>query len=56
MAKLRRAFTETLNALASGAPLADPRRTKKPWSPRYGVRRAAWHVLDHAWEIQDRSS
>jgi hypothetical protein len=56
MAKLRRAFTETLTALASGAPLADPRRTKKPWSPRYGVRRAAWHVLDHAWEIQDRSS
>ena len=56
MAKLRRAFTETLTAVTSGAPLADPRRTKKPWSPRYGVRRAAWHVLDHAWEIQDRSN
>jgi hypothetical protein len=55
MAKLRRSFTETLTALTSGAPLAHPRRTKRPWSPRYGVRRAAWHVLDHAWEIQDRS-
>jgi hypothetical protein len=24
------------------------------WPPRYAVRRAAWHVLDHAWEIEDR--
>lgn len=24
------------------------------WTPRYYVRRAAWHVLDHAWEIEDR--
>lgn len=24
------------------------------WSPRYFVRRAAWHILDHAWEIEDR--
>jgi hypothetical protein len=23
-------------------------------SPRYFVRRAAWHILDHAWEIEDR--
>jgi hypothetical protein len=22
--------------------------------PRYFVRRAAWHILDHAWEIEDR--
>ena len=26
---------------------------KWPW--RYVVRRIAWHVLDHAWEIEDRS-
>lgn len=25
------------------------------WPVRYWVRRAAWHVLDHAWEIQDRT-
>ena len=24
------------------------------WTPRRFVRRAAWHVLDHAWEIEDR--
>lgn len=24
------------------------------WPPRYFIRRAAWHVLDHAWEIDDR--
>jgi hypothetical protein len=25
------------------------------WPLRYGVRRIAWHVLDHAWEMQDRT-
>ena len=25
------------------------------WAPRYAVRRMAWHVTDHAWEIEDRS-
>ena len=25
------------------------------WPVRYYVRRAAWHVLDHAWEVEDRS-
>ena len=25
------------------------------WPFRYVVRRMAWHVLDHAWEIEDRS-
>ncbi len=24
------------------------------WKPRYFVRRVAWHVLDHVWEIEDR--
>jgi len=24
------------------------------WTPRYFTRRAAWHILDHAWEIEDR--
>lgn len=45
-----------LEALASvardGVPPA-PRGGAR-WSPRYFVRRAAWHVLDHAWEIEDR--
>jgi hypothetical protein len=25
------------------------------WPVRYAARRIAWHALDHAWEIQDRS-
>jgi hypothetical protein len=25
------------------------------WTPRYFVRRLAWHELDHAWEIEDRA-
>ena len=37
-----------------GVPLSGPRGGAM-WSPRYFVRRAAWHVLDHAWEIEDRS-
>lgn len=24
------------------------------WTARYFVRRSAWHILDHAWEIEDR--
>jgi len=27
----------------------------KGWPSRYAARRIAWHVLDHAWEIEDRS-
>jgi hypothetical protein len=26
------------------------------WPARYFVRRTTWHVLDHAWEIQDKSA
>ena len=28
---------------------------EKGWLPRYAARRIAWHVLDHAWEIEDRT-
>ncbi len=28
---------------------------ERRWTPRYAARRTAWHALDHAWEIQDRS-
>jgi len=27
----------------------------KGWPARYAARRIAWHALDHAWEIEDRS-
>jgi hypothetical protein len=26
------------------------------WPVRYAIRRTAWHALDHAWEIEDRST
>jgi len=26
------------------------------WPSRYSLRRLAWHVLDHAWEIEDKSA
>ncbi len=41
-------------AVTDGLPAAGP-RGGKIWLPRYFVRRAAWHVLDHAWEIEDRT-
>jgi hypothetical protein len=28
---------------------------EKGWPPRYAARRIAWHALDHAWEIEDRT-
>jgi hypothetical protein len=54
--RLRSAFLGTLTAIVRGEPIAKPRNTKKPWSPRYAIRRSAWHALDHAWEIEDRSA
>ena len=33
-----------------------PELSTKSWPWRYGARRVAWHVLDHAWEMQDRSA
>jgi len=51
----REAALQAFIAGASGRPMPDPRQTKRPWTPRYFVRRAVWHVLDHAWEIEDRA-
>ena len=56
MSELRRSFVEALRLLAAGEDLPTPNKVKKPWTPRYAVRRSAWHALDHAWEIEDRSS
>ena len=55
MAAVRASALDALAARARGEPIADPRQTKRPWSPRYYTRRSAWHALDHAWEIEDRS-
>lgn len=46
----RAAVAESLrSARVAAAP------TEKVWPPRYAARRIAWHALDHAWEIEDRS-
>jgi hypothetical protein len=45
----RRLISSVIAAPWDGLP-AEP-----GWPPRYAARRIAWHVLDHAWEIQDRS-
>jgi hypothetical protein len=56
MEELRDAFIAALTARAAGDDPPHPNRVRKRWQPRYAVRRSAWHALDHAWEIQDRSS
>jgi hypothetical protein len=52
---LHKAILAALAARAHDKPVADPNKVEKLWSPRYHVRRSAWHALDHAWEIEDRS-
>jgi hypothetical protein len=50
IAALRAAIVVTVRPAPGGTPVQDT-----GWPPRYAVRRLAWHVLDHAWEMQDRS-
>jgi hypothetical protein len=46
----RNAMLELLRQPSDGGPLAD-----RKWTQRYAARRIAWHALDHAWEMEDRS-
>jgi hypothetical protein len=55
IADVHDAALATLRARALGLPAPDPNSVTRPWSPRYYIRRAAWHWLDHAWEIEDRA-
>ncbi len=50
----RQAVLKALAAAAHGETPARGPRGGAYWTPRYFVRRVAWHVLDHAWEIEDR--
>lgn len=47
---MRAAMLEVLRRPSDGGPLAG-----RTWTQRYAARRIAWHALDHAWEIEDRS-
>lgn len=49
-AAMRAEIVEVLRGASEGTPLVD-----KGWPARYAARRIAWHVLDHAWEIEDKS-
>jgi hypothetical protein len=50
----RQAVLDGLVSAAHGEIPAKGPRGGVRWTPRYFVRRVAWHVLDHAWEIEDR--
>ena len=50
IAAMRRSILEVV-----GAPSAALGAGERGWPVRYAARRIAWHVLDHAWEIEDRS-
>ena len=47
---LRDELAEALGRASDGS-----RPSGKGWPPRYAIRRIGWHVLDHAWEMQDRA-
>jgi hypothetical protein len=47
---LRAAVLDVLRRPSDGSPIAG-----KKWPPRYAARRIAWHAIDHAWEIEDRT-
>jgi hypothetical protein len=47
---LRASMLEILRRPSDGSPLAD-----RKWPPRYAARRIAWHALDHAWAMEDRT-
>lgn len=50
IAAFRKAIAGALSKPSKGGPLVE-----KGWPQRYAARRIAWHALDHAWEMQDRS-
>ena len=47
---LRHDLAEALRGASDGSPLRE-----RGWPPRYALRRITWHVLDHLWEMQDRT-
>jgi hypothetical protein len=54
LSQMRGAIQKALEAAVKGdLPERGP-RGGIIWPARYFIRRVAWHVLDHAWEIEDR--
>jgi hypothetical protein len=48
--ELREAIAAVVGAPSGGSPVVP-----NGWTTRYAARRIAWHVLEHAWEMQDRA-
>ncbi len=53
-AAVREQIIAALRAVPRGENIAPRRRYGFSWTPRFAVRRSAWHALDHAWELQGR--
>ena len=47
---VRQAIAAVLREPSDGSPIEG-----RKWNCRYAARRVAWHALDHAWEMEDRS-
>jgi hypothetical protein len=56
LVRMRPLIMGAFTAVACGQSIPAGPRGGTQWWPRYFVRRLAWHVLDHAWEIEDRSA
>ena len=50
VAAMRDEMLGLLRSARDGGPINGRR-----WTARYAARRIAWHALDHAWEIEDRT-
>ena len=50
VAAMREEIAAVLGSTSDGSPVVE-----RGWTSRYTARRIAWHALDHAWEMQDRS-
>ncbi len=53
-AAVREQIIAELQAIPPGKVIAPHRRYGFTWTPRFAVRRSAWHALDHSWELQNR--
>ncbi len=51
---IREVILKALQAGLNGVIPEEGPRGGKIWPIRYYLRRAVWHTLDHAWEIEDR--
>ena len=54
LSQIRQAILNALEVAAKGGLPEQGPRGGSIWPARYFIRRVAWHVIDHTWEIEDR--